>query len=194
MKADGSYFLGLSKHRLVLNFLAFYGGWFACVLGGAHGKPWLGVAATIVVVIVHLGLSYKATNELKIILVMMIVGSILDGALSYSGWLIFAGSEKGSAIPPVWMIALWALFATSLNVSLRWLRGKNKISILLGALAGPFSYYGGSKLGGLMILDPVKSFLALSVIWAILMPLLIKLSIRWDGAVARHEQPTLRED
>jgi Protein of unknown function (DUF2878) len=76
---------------------------------------------------------------------------------------------------------MWVLFASTLNVSLRWLRGRWTLAALLGAMAGPLAYYGGAKLGGVVISEPVLAFTALAIGWAAFVPLLIRLSTRLDG-------------
>ena len=42
--------------RLFINFLAFQLGWFASVLGAAHGLPWAGPVVVAMVVMLHLRL------------------------------------------------------------------------------------------------------------------------------------------
>ena len=55
------------------------------------------------------------------------------------------------------------------------------------------AYYSGAKLGGVIIVEPLFAFTALSIGWAVFMPLLMKLSVYFDGigtarttAGARH--------
>jgi hypothetical protein len=76
---------------------------------------------------------------------------------------------------------MWVLFASTLNVSLRWLRGRWMLAMLLGAVAGPLAYYAGAGLGGVVIAEPLPAFTALAAGWAAFVPLLIRLSTRLDG-------------
>jgi len=39
---------------MLINFVAFQVGWFACVLGGAHQFPWLGTLMVSIIIAVHL--------------------------------------------------------------------------------------------------------------------------------------------
>jgi hypothetical protein len=73
------------------------------------------------------------------------------------------------------------LFATTLNVSLRWLKGRWVLAALLGGSAGPLSFYAGHRLGGVAFADPVYSLTVLGLGWAVLMPLLLWLGGRLDG-------------
>ncbi|MGB7931118.1 MAG: DUF2878 domain-containing protein, partial [Gammaproteobacteria bacterium] len=86
-----------------------------------------------------------------------------------------------------WIVAMWVLFASTLNVSLRWLRGRWMLATLLGAVAGPLAYYAGAKLGGVVITEPLPAFTALAAGWAAFVPLLIRLSTRFDGMRAVPE-------
>ncbi len=43
--------------KLMLNFVAFQLGWFACVLGAANALPWLGPVVVATVVSLHLATS-----------------------------------------------------------------------------------------------------------------------------------------
>ena len=76
---------------------------------------------------------------------------------------------------------MWALFATILNVSLRWLKGRWAVAALAGAVAGPLAYYGGSRLGALQFGNEGVALIALSLGWAVFTPLLMALSERYDG-------------
>jgi hypothetical protein len=76
---------------------------------------------------------------------------------------------------------MWAIFATTLNISLRWLKGRWLVAILSGAIAGPLAYYAGARLGGVVFTDQTIALIALSMGWAVLMPLLMALSQRLDG-------------
>ena len=76
---------------------------------------------------------------------------------------------------------MWGVFATTLNLSLRWLKGRWFIAILSGAIAGPLAYYAGARLGGVVFTEQMTALIALSLGWAVLMPLLMALSQRLDG-------------
>jgi hypothetical protein len=73
------------------------------------------------------------------------------------------------------------LFATTLNVSLRWLRGRPLLGALLGAVGGPLAYLAGAKLGGIELLEPALALSALAAGWALLLPLLQRLATELDG-------------
>jgi hypothetical protein len=76
---------------------------------------------------------------------------------------------------------MWMLFATTLNVSMRWLRGRPKLAAIFGFFGGPASYIAGQKLGGIVFNDELAALLALAIGWAIIMPILMRLSENLDG-------------
>jgi hypothetical protein len=87
---------------------------------------------------------------------------------------------------PIWMITLWLLFATTLNVSLKWLQGRYLIAAVFGFIGGPLAYWGGAKLGAINWLQHFELLLALAIGWALLMPILVWLAA-YFRAFARNE-------
>ena len=75
---------------------------------------------------------------------------------------------------------MWALFGTTLNVSLRWMRGRPVIAVLFGALGGPLSFWAGQRLGAVQITGPWTGVAVLAVGWALILPLLLHLAGRLD--------------
>lgn len=167
--------------RLVINFVGFQLGWFACVYGGAHGMPWLGILFAIPVIAWHLSQANNWRNEAILLTLAVFIGPILDQSLLSFGLSVFPQHDISTLLLPSWMYALWLLFAVTLNISLRWMRGKTLIAVLFGAIGGPLAYLGASKLGAISFTHLEISMLMLSIGWAIMTPLMLKLSIKFDG-------------
>ncbi|HET6593216.1 MAG TPA: DUF2878 domain-containing protein [Xanthomonadales bacterium] len=167
--------------RLLVNFAAFQLGWFACVLGAAKGLPWLGPVVVAAVVALHLAMSRRPLSELYLVLVAMVIGLLVDSLLLATGWLQYSVGLWLPGLAPYWIIAMWALFATTLNVSMGWMSGRPVLAVLMGAIGGPLSYLAGEKLGAIGLTQPLHALAALSLAWAVAMPLLMKLSARLDG-------------
>ena len=170
---------------LALNAAAFQAGWFACVLGAAYGWPWAGVAAAAGLVAFHALRAPRPGQELKLVAVAVLVGALWDSVLVAAGWIAFAPDAFAQNLAPYWILALWALFATTLNVSLGWLRRRLLLAALLGALAGPLAYWGGAKLGALELREPAAALVALALGWAAILPALLALARRLDRTTAR---------
>lgn len=163
------------------NFLLFQAGWFACVLGAARGFPWQGALVALLIAAFIVLRSAHPRAELALVAAAVAAGFAFDSALALSGWVDFAGAVPAPLLAPVWMVALWALFATTLNVSLRWLRDWPALGVLFGALGGPVAYYAGERLGALRFADPLAGLAAVAVGWALATPLLVALARRLEA-------------
>lgn len=167
--------------RVIVNFVAYQVAWFACVLGGANALPWVGVAVTAVAVAIHLSLSPAPGRDSVLILAVSTIGALWDGLLVGVGLLEYPSGMVLPWLAPVWIVALWAGFATILPVSLRWLLGRWRLATLFGAIGGPLAYYAGMRLGAVTFPDPVAALAALAVGWAVLTPLTCWMALKLDA-------------
>ena len=166
---------------VVLNIALFQAGWLACVLGAAQGLPWAGILAAAAIVAWHAARAQRPALELKLVALAVIVGAACDSALAASGWIAFA-PEAAAGLAPWWILAMWALFATTLNVSLAWLRSRLPLAGILGAISGPLAYWAGARLGALEFRQPAAALAALALGWAAILPGLLVAARRLDGA------------
>lgn len=166
----------------IINIIGFQIGWFSCVLGAANGMPWLGPLVALPVLGWHLFNAGDMRIELKFILIASFIGCLFDQALLSAGLLRFDASPIWpAAVLPLWMMALWLLFNTTINVGLRWMRGRTAIAVIFGLIGGPLAYLAGAELGAITLLDTSKLMVALAIGWGLLMPALLWLSTRFDG-------------
>ncbi len=179
---------GRTTARNAVNFLAFQLGWFACVLGAANAYPWLGVWAAIVIVAGNVAWSARPAAEAGFIALALLAGAAWETLLLASGALQYSAGSLLPGFPPPWILALWALFASTLNVSLGWLQGRWLLAAVLGGLSGPASYWAGARLGALNIVDPLVFVLMLAAGWAVLTPVLLALARRLCGQTSRGVQ------
>jgi hypothetical protein len=177
-----------SRSHLLINFIAFEIGWFAAVLGAAHDHVWAGVAVAALVVLLHLLMSHRLQRELKLLLAVMMLGAVWDSALAMRHIIEYPTGQLSPMLAPVWIVAVWALFATTLNVSLVFLRGRWWLAALFGAVGAPLSFLGGMRLHALQFPDTNAALCVLAIGWAIMMPLLIYLSVRFDGVSLDRDQ------
>jgi hypothetical protein len=177
---------------MLANVVLFQIGWFACVLGGANERPWLGTAIAVAIVAWHVGRAPRPGAEITLVLMSAGIGAVGDSVPVAADWVRYASGTVVPGTAPVWLVAMWMLFATTLNVSLRWLRPHTFAAIALGAVGGPLAYWGGARLGAMEFVAPVAGTLALAIGWAALTPLLVRLARRFDGyapAVASGVKP-----
>jgi len=177
---------------MLINFLLFQAGWFACLLCAARGWPVAASGSVALVVALHLWRSARPGQEARLVACAMLVGLVVDSLVVSQGVIRYHVGQPIAALPPHWIVALWALFATTLNVSLRWLHGRPWLAALLGAVAAPLSYAAGVRLGAAEFIDMPRALLWLGLVWAAAMPLLVWLATRFDAAQAPRSlvQPT----
>jgi hypothetical protein len=177
--------------RLILrNVLLFQACWFVCVLGGAWGLPWLGPIAALGVIAVHLRDAPRPGPEALLITVAAVTGALWDGQLAGHGWVEYDSGVVARWLAPVWIIAMWASFATLLNVSLRWLHNRFGLALLFGAVGAPFAYLGGAALGAARFPDQMIALAAIGAGWALILPLLVTLARRLDGIAEIPQEAT----
>lgn len=166
---------------VAVNFFLFQAGWFACVLGAARGFPWHGALVALLIAAFIVFRSQRPRDELALVAAAAVAGFAFDSALALTGWVDFEGAVPAPLLAPVWMVALWALFATTLNVSLRWLREWPVLGMLFGAVGGPVAYYAGERLGALQFTAPLPGLAAVAAGWALATPILFTLARRLEA-------------
>lgn len=183
----------MSNRRLLVNILAFQALWWLCVAGRnlgsnfypdvlpffAHG--WLALLVVFAYVVWHLCQVETPANTLPLLLTALL-GMLSDQLLYHYGYTLFP--DATGAWIPAWMMALWLAFATTLNVSLRWLQTRYRLAALLGLLFAPPTYWGAQGLGAIVFPNLYSGLLAVGASWAVLMPLL--LWIRQQDDFARN--------
>lgn len=129
-----------SRWPLIANALVFQGGWFACVLGGSG---W----ASVVMPLILVGHGYwlARPGEWRWWLGFGVVGVVVDGGLMIAGGIAIEHSS------PLWLWALWPLFATTLHHCLAWLWSHRALAAACGIIGGPMSYLSGAALADVTI-------------------------------------------
>lgn len=178
--------------QIIINFVVFQLGWLASVIGGAQELPWAGVVAAAVAVALHLRVAQRPANEAMLLVACAMLGTVFDSALVTLGLVAYPSGMFAEGVAPYWIITMWVLFGTTLNVSLRWMRASPLLASAFGLVGAPLAYYGGEKLGGISLLEPVPALIALGVGWAVMMPVLTLLAERLDGMPSGRESAVSR--
>lgn len=173
----------------IINLVLYQLGWLSCVLGVAFGYPVSGAVAALLLVALHLLLADKRKAELGLILLACLLGAVVDGLQQAAGLLVFKEDPRWPFWLPLWLLVIWAQFATLFRFALSWLSGRALLAALFGAIGGPLAYAGGIRLGAAQFgPDPPLSLTVLALLWALLMPLLVGLSRRIDGREGRYRR------
>ena len=148
--------------------LWFQSTWFSAVLGQNDLLP-----LTITLVVLHFLITENVVSEIRHAFLIGGIGISVDSVLSICGVFNF----NNDALLPFWMCALWIAFSTTLTRSLSFLSYRPILAIILGALIVPLNYGVGERVGAVEFgLDTQYTFLTLSIIWAVLLPSLYRIS------------------
>jgi hypothetical protein len=166
---------------LLINVTAFKLGWLSSVFGGAQQLPWLGPLVVFLAVAIHLTRAQRPSSEFMLIVSCGLIGAVFDSALVAAGWVTFPSGMISESMAPYWIVTMWMLFGTTINLSMRWMRGRPWLAAAFGFVGGPLAYIAGHKIGGIQFVDQPAAIAMLAVGWAIMMPLLMHLGERLDG-------------
>jgi len=140
--------------------------------------PWLGVVAVPMALALHLALSPGWRPELLLALAAAGTGFVFDSILIAAGMFSPVPYILPSPFSSLWMVMLWVNLATTMNVSMGWLRGRYVLGLVFGAIGGPLAYYSGAKLGAMTRLPDPRGLLGTGIAWAIALPLLLVVNER----------------
>lgn len=164
--------------RFWFNLLGYQAVWFAAVLGAARGQAWPALVAAALFALVHFSLPGSRRADAQLLLCALAIGTLIDGGLAASGWLAYAASA--AIWPPLWILAIWAAFALTLDHSLAYLQTHPLAALLLGAIGGPLAYLGAQRLEAVVFVAPDwRAIAALALAWALALPALTQLARRW---------------
>ena len=166
--------------RLLVNFAAFQGAWFACVHFAARGDTLAACASVGAAVVLHFAWSDHRRADLRLVALALGVGVIWDTAMVQGGLVAYVAPGWSAACAPPWILALWVLFATTLRGPLRWLHGRPLLAAAFGGIGGPLSYLAASRLGACVFPDVPVAMVVLAEGWAVMTPVLVQLASRFE--------------
>ena len=140
--------------------------WLTAILGG---NQWLLLA--LFILFLHFMLSPCRQEDLRI-LPLALIGIVTDISLAQLGLFKFAAW-------PLWLPVLWLAFVLNFGHSLTFLRRLRMFWLMLiGALGGCYAYLASWKLGAVEFPQGIWiTSLLLLIIWAIMLPLLVKADV-----------------
>ena len=175
----------------LLNYALYQAGWFACVLGAASHRPWTGFAIALILIGVHLAISDERVFDLWLVGLATVVGTLVEMLQIAAGTYRFTSGTVFDALPPPWLLAMWAQFATTLRYSLRPVMARPTRAALFGAAGGPVAFLAGERLGAVTLLPPITlGVLRLAISWAIALAVFSVLARRQAELSARRGPPT----
>ncbi len=158
---------------MIKNLTFFKIGWVACVLFAAAGSPELAALSVAAVAAIHLVGVPAPAKEALLLGAAALIGLAWESLLVSIGLLVYPGYENASFFAPYWIVAMWVLFATTINHGLRWTKRNPWIAALAGGLGGPMAFFGGMNLGAVTFSNTPVALLVIGAGWAVLLPLLV---------------------
>lgn len=172
--------------RKIINVIAFQTAWFAAVLGASNGMPWLGMVAVAFALSLHLAFSPDWRPELLLAFCAAVMGFVTDTLLIATGAFSPIPYVFSAPFSSLWMVMLWVNLATTLNVSMNWLRDRYALGAVFGAIGGPTAYYSGATLGAMTRLPEPGGLLWISIAWAVALPLLYHMAKLIDDRYSKR--------
>ena len=166
----------LSADDITRNLVTYQFGWFMCVLCAMRDVAWAGILIAALLMAVQLLNGSRPAREAAVIVSVALIGGLWETALVWGHLISYPSHGAASIVAPPWMFMLWGLFASTLNVSMRWLQGRPVLAAFVGSVSGPLAYAGGERIGALTMPNPTGAYLALAVGWAVLTPALLALA------------------
>lgn len=160
---------------LAFNSLGYYAVWFALIIFPKKGQDILAILITLAYIAIHFYFSSCKKEDARLLVIIVGIGLVLDGTFGYMGLFIFNDPLPFLGLP-YWLLLIWIIFALLLNHSLQWLNKSPIIAILAGAIFAPLSYSAGQKLEVLTITNLNQTLGIIAFMWALLLPLLTKLT------------------
>ncbi|WP_319549908.1 DUF2878 domain-containing protein [Desulfogranum marinum] len=156
--------------KSLINILTYQAIWFMGVLGGT-----IGAYGGILLLLIHLIFSPVRGADLRMMGFLLFTGLLVDGTLHQVGFISF--TVTGFPIP-FWLMVIWLGLAITPHHSLAWLKHRLLLSMFFGAMGGPVAYWAGTRLGAATFnYALLPSLLSLSLIWAILWPVVMYFSV-----------------
>ena len=169
------------KHVFV-NLAVFKVAWTAVVVSAAAGVPVIGAIAVAIAVGIRLWSCDNPEAEIRLLLVAATMGLAWESALVLAGLLEYSSGTWMPGLAPYWIVAMWILFATTLNSGMRWLRRSTAIAAIAGAIGGPLAFFAGASIGAVELASPAIALISIGIGWAVMLPFLVKLAIRLDDS------------
>lgn len=178
-----------------LNYAFYQAGWFACVLGAAAGRPWSGCVLAVALVGAHLLLSGNRPRDVQRMALAVVVGSLVEAIQIAAGTYQFTSGTVFAALPPPWLLIMWAQMATTFDFSMRPIVARPVAAAVFGAVGGPLAFLAGERLGAVTLQRPLAPGLVLlSISWAAAMMVLVFTEPRGPRRYPEPGTPRSRPD
>ena len=156
----------------IRNLVLFKLGWVACVMLAAAGQPVMAMLVVAAVVMAHLATVPVKSKESMLLVSAAVIGMAWESLLVRFGIVSYPGYTDAAALAPYWIVAMWVLFATTINHGLRWIKRSWIVASAAGLIGGPLAFFSGAQLGAVEFSNTLLALVSIGVGWAVLLPTL----------------------
>jgi len=156
----------------IKNLVLFKLGWVACVMLAAAGQPVMATLVVAAVVVAHLVTVPVKSKESMLLVSAAVIGMTWESLLVRFGIVSYPGYTVAAALAPYWIVAMWVLFATTINHGLRWIKRSWIVASAAGLIGGPLAFFSGAQLGAVEFSNTLLALVSIGVGWAVLLPTL----------------------
>ena len=156
----------------IRNLVLFKLGWVACVMLAAAGQPVMATLVVAAVVMAHLATVPVKSKESMLLVSAAVIGMAWESLLVRFGIVSYPGYTDAAALAPYWIVAMWVLFATTINHGLRWIKRSWIVASAAGLIGGPLAFFSGAQLGAVEFSNTLLALVSIGVGWAVLLPTL----------------------
>ena len=161
-----------------INLVGYQSVWFLLVRGAAQADLALPLLAGAGFVLGQVLTARHPSHDVRLLVAAVLMGLVVDGVAASTGWLGYA--SPAPAWPPqgapLWILMLWACFATTITRSLSVLRGRPWLAALAGGVGAPLAYVAAARGWGAVQVSSWPGLAWIAACWALALPLLGALS------------------
>ena len=157
----------------IRNLVLFKLGWVACVMLAAAGQPVMATLVVAAVVMAHLATVPVKSKESMLLVSAAVIGMTWESLLVRFGIVSYPGYTDAAALAPYWIVAMWVLFATTINHGLRWIKRSWIVASAAGLIGGPLAFFSGAQLGAVEFSHTLLALVSIGFGWAVLLPTLV---------------------
>lgn len=173
----------------IANALGYQVVWFATMLGASNGQFWFGFLTSVSFAILVLCFGGNARQDVRIVLIGLILGVSTDSLFAASGWIQYTMPWPIIGFAPLWIIALWLSFSLTLNHSMAFLRRSYTHAMIFGLIGGPLAYWCADRLFNVIEYGTEITFvmIGLGLSWGFVIPAIFYIDKR-ISLMTRHNK------
>ena len=92
---------------MIANLVRYQIAWLGTVLGAGTGHSDLGATLAVLMILLHFYFTPHRASEVKIVLLSLVLGTLLESYLVAKGLIIYEGRLSIGRVP-LWILVLWA--------------------------------------------------------------------------------------